>query len=57
MREKRDVNITYRNEELARTYMSSFEFMSTEKVSEMGVMASLAVFCVKSKAPVIMVVS
>ena len=37
--------------------MSSFKFMSREKVSAMGVIASLAVFCVKSKAPLIIVVS
>lgn len=37
--------------------MSIFEFMSRQKVSAMGVIASLAIFCVKSKAPVIIVVS
>lgn len=38
-------------------YMSSFEFISREKVSDMGVIASLAVFPVKSIAPVIIEVS
>lgn len=38
-------------------YMSSLEFMSREKVSDIGVIASSAVFCVKSKAPPIIVVS
>lgn len=37
--------------------MSSLEFMSRENVSLIGVIASLAVFCVKSKAPAIIVVS
>lgn len=39
------------------TYMSSLEFMSRENVSLKGVIASLAVFCVKSKAPAIILVS
>lgn len=39
------------------TYMSSLEFISSEKVSNIVVIASFAVFCVKSKAPVIIVVS
>ena len=33
-------------------YMLSLQFISREKVSDMGVMASLAVFSVKSRAPV-----
>lgn len=37
--------------------MSSLEFMSREKVSDMGVIASLAVFKVRSRAPPIIVVS
>jgi len=37
--------------------MSSLEFMSSENVSLRGVIASLAVFIVKSKAPAIIVVS
>lgn len=37
--------------------MSSLEFMSRENVSLKGVIASLAVFIVKSKAPSIIVVS
>jgi hypothetical protein len=37
--------------------MSSLEFMSSENVSLKGVIASLAVFFVKSKAPAIIVVS
>lgn len=40
-----------------KTYMSSLEFMSSENVSLKGVIASLAVFIVKSKAPAIIVVS
>ena len=37
--------------------MLSLEFISREKVSDMGAMASLAVFSVKSRAPVIIEVS
>lgn len=37
--------------------MSSLEHISSEKVSDMGVIASLEVFSVKSKAPVIIEVS
>lgn len=39
------------------TYESSLEFMSSEKVRDIGVIASLAVFCVMFIAPVIIVVS
>lgn len=39
------------------TYMLSLEFISREKVSDMGVIASIAVFWVKSKAPAMMAVS
>ena len=38
-------------------YMLSLQFISREKVSDMDVMASLAVFFVKSRAPVIIEVS
>lgn len=37
--------------------MSRFAFTSIQKVEAMGVMASFAVFCVSSNAPVMIVVS
>lgn len=39
------------------TYISSLAFMSSENVSEIGVMASFAVFAVMSRAPVIIPLS
>lgn len=50
-------NCTYQLEIKKGTYMSNLEFISREKISDIGVMASLAVFSVKSKAPVIIEVS
>lgn len=37
--------------------LSSFAFISIEKISDIGVMASLAVFSLSSSAPAIIVVS
>lgn len=39
------------------TYLSSFALMSIAKVSDMGVMASLAIFSDSSSAPAMIVVS
>lgn len=39
------------------TYASSLALMSSENVSDIGVIATFAVFRVKSKAPAIMLVS
>lgn len=48
------ISLKFQKESL---YLSSFALISIAKVSEIGVMASLAVFAVSSSAPAMIVVS